>query len=435
MLRIALFTILVMLSCEALAQQKTPPTMEQINAALKAKKEALEPFNDKDVKVDLESLGLDDVDKKPATKAPELKLVEPNPKVVEAPVAAESKEADKPSAESSGNFTNKISNFLNKGVDKIVDPAPATEAKAEPAKEEPKVSDEAKKNTEKYVNSAKKKNLKKRLEAEKRQRIYEKERAKKAKELSELRAKYLIKIDQDSGEEIVKNFDENEEEKIVPQKKNLNRFISDEPPALPILDHYRTADNLHIPIILTHQERLNILFDAISSGNVAFFTSAYKDIENPNAKNQVGETILTYAILTQKYPVVAAVLARGAEPNMPNNLGYSPLDIAIELLDIKALELLVKNKVDINCVDAFGRTSLMHAARVGFLPAVELLVSQGADVNTMDNDGFTALSIAYRHKKEIIVKFLLKSGAKTWIEKPYNPEKQTLIQELENRWK
>ncbi len=458
MLRIALFTILVMLSCEALAQRKTPPTMEQINAALKAKKEALEPFNDKDVKVDLESLGLDDVDKKPAAavaadaspelenkesknldspqiaeektvkKSPKLELVEPNPQPV---VAAESKDS---APESGGNFTNKISNFLNKSADKIksvVTPEQpavvATEAKVEP-----------KKNTQKYVNSAKKKNLKKRLEAEKRQRIYEKNKAAKSKKLQELRAKYLIKIektDLDFSQKTAENFADDEEEKIVPQKKNLNRFISEEAPALPIIDRYRTKDNLHIPIILTRQERITILFDAIASGNVAFFTSAYKDIEEPNVKNSTGDTILTYAILLQKYPVIAAVLARGANPNIPNDLGYSPLDIAIELLDIKALELLVKNKADIFEVDGFGRTSLMHAARVGFLPAAELLVLEGVDVNAMDNDGFTALSIAYRHKKEVIVKFLLKSGAKTWIEKPYNPEKKTMIEELENRWK
>jgi ankyrin repeat protein len=53
----------------------------------------------------------------------------------------------------------------------------------------------------------------------------------------------------------------------------------------------------------------------------------------------------------------------------------------------------------------------------------------------MDEDGFTALSIAYRHQKELIVRFLLKKGAKTWVEKPFEPKKQSLLRDLENRWK
>jgi hypothetical protein len=53
----------------------------------------------------------------------------------------------------------------------------------------------------------------------------------------------------------------------------------------------------------------------------------------------------------------------------------------------------------------------------------------------MSNDGATALTFAYRYKQEVVAKFLLKSGAKPWIEKPYEPDEQSLIKELENRWK
>lgn len=482
MLRIFFLVIAIIFSTQVWAQSKEPQSLEEITAGLKAKKAAMEPFDPKDVKVDVESLGLDDVDKKPAAvveqettppplptpeldsklsvkiseskpaeKESKIKLLNPNPPAPPV-VAGQSKQSENPPPLVAP--TERIRDMLKKGEEKakkMLEEAQKTEAAKEvkitavpvPAPAAPEVKIVAEKapvvkktpvkNTQKYVNSAKKRALKKRLEAEKRRKIYEKQRQDNAKKLRELREKYLLKIDQDSLAENESEFLENDE-KILPQKKNLNPFISEEPPALPIMTRFRTPDNLHIPMPLTDLERQNILFDSVASGNVAFFNSAYKDIENPNLKNPVGDTILTYSTLLRKYPIMAAVLARGANPRLPNELGYSAADIAIELLDAKALEILLSNKLDVNETDAFGRTYLMHAARVGFLPAVEMLVEKGSDINAMDNDGFTALSIAYRHHKEVIVQFLLKNGAKTWIEKPYNPEKQSLIQELENHW-
>jgi len=248
-----------------------------------------------------------------------------------------------------------------------------------------------------------------------------------------LREKYLIQIEKNSSQLSDEDFDESDQ-KIVPRPKEINRFVSDELPAPPLLNHYRTADNLHIPLIPTIREKIEVLFNAISSGSVSYFNSAYRDVENSNIRNQNGDTILTYSVLLQKPAIIASVLAKGADPNLSSGLGYTPIDIAIEMLDIKALELLIDNKADSKYIDAFGRTYLMHASRLGFLPAVELFVSKGVDINAMDNDGFTALSIAYRHKKEIVVKYLLQNGAKTWIEKPYEPGNQSLIKELENRW-
>ncbi len=136
----------------------------------------------------------------------------------------------------------------------------------------------------------------------------------------------------------------------------------------------------------------------------------------------------------QKHKIISSILAKGADPNLPNALGYTPIDLAIELTDIKTLELLANNNADLNYVDGFKRTYLMHASRVGFLPAVELFIMKNVDINAIDKDGFTALAIAYRHKKEVIVKYLLKNGAKTWVEKPFDPEKGSLIKELETRW-
>jgi hypothetical protein len=382
-------------------------TLDEINADLKAKKAELEPFDQSKVKVDVESLGLDDVDKKEEKKFTETKSPPPAPSEQEAPEALPSKVKDAVDSERKIEEVKKLDEI--KVEQSAISSVPASDTK--------KPSDQ-------YVNAQKKKNMKRRLEMERQKKVNAKKQKDKIEKFKKLRDLYLL--DSNEGDA---------EEKITPRKKNLNPFANEEMPALPILNRYRSGENNHIPIILTPREKVDLLFKAISTNNVSFFNDSYRGVENPNVQNAFGDTILTYAILMRRYSIVASIIAKGADVNKANKLGYTPVNIAIELLDFKLLEMLVNNKADLNYLDAFGRSYLMHAARVGFLPAADLFLSNGIDVNLMDKDGFTALAIAYRHKKEVIVQYLLKHGAKTWIEKPYDPKNQSLIQELENRWK
>lgn len=440
------------------ADEKVPQTMDEINADLQARKEALEPFDEKKVKIDVESLGLDDVDKKPEEKAPVPVAVPANPvptprkdsvpvpaalpaiPTTPTPPPAAEKPATPAPAEAvpEGGVLEKIQTLIQKTADSVKKdeknlPLPQVKPESLPTTN----AADIKKPTEKYINSKKKENLKKRLEAEKRRKKHDSEDKVKLKKLNELREKYLRQAEktfQLNNKNTLDDDSFDDEEKIIPHRKNLSPFLSDELPAAPILNRYRSLDNINIPIIPTPKERVDLLFDIITIGSVSAFNEDFKDIQNPNARNSLGDTILTYSVLLRKYPIIASVLTKGANPNLPNRLGYNPVDIAIEMLDMRSLELLANNKADLNERDAFGRTYLMHAARVGFLPAVELFISQGVDVNAMDNDGFTALAIAYRHRKEIIVQYLLKHGAEPWIEKPYSPEEQSILKELENRW-
>ncbi len=382
-------------------------TLDEINADLKAKKAELEPFDQTKVKVDVESLGLDDVDKKEDKKSIEVKSPPPEAGEQEASEASPSKVKDGVDSEKKVEEVKKIDEV--KVEQSAITSAPASDTK--------KPSDQ-------YLNAQKKKNMKKRLEMERQKKGNAKKQKDKIEKFKKLRDLYLLESNEGDAEE-----------KITPRKKNLNPFANEEMPALPILNRYRSGENNHIPIILTPREKVDLLFKAISTNNVSFFNDSYRGVENPNAQNAFGDTILTYAILMRRYSIVASIIAKGADVNRANKLGYTPVNIAIELLDFKLLEMLVSNKADLNYLDAFGRGYLMHAARVGFLPAADLFLSKGIDINLMDNDGFTALSIAYRHKKEVVVQYLLKHGAKTWIEKPYDPKNQSLIQELESRWK
>ncbi len=264
-------------------------------------------------------------------------------------------------------------------------------------------------------------------------KIYEKKRK---KILNDLRRMYLGD-EKDEKIQRLQQFDEDfaQDEVIIPKEKNLNRFALEELPAYPILSPNRTEDNFHIPFINTPKQIIDLAFQAVREGDILRFKEIYKNVKNPNIQNAYGDTFLTQAILIKNHQLVAEILACGADPDLPNRLGYTPIEIAIELLDFRSLQILVDNYADIKSLDRFGRTYLMHASRVGLLPAVDLFVKKGIDVNAIDKDGFSALSIAYRHKKEVIVQYLLKNNAKQWNERKFIPESQSLINELQNRWK
>lgn len=287
-------------------------------------------------------------------------------------------------------------------------------------------------NNQKTSQKNKKKSLRMTLEEKEKITLNEKKQQEKLQKFEELKNFYLKDL---IAQEDIEDEDLESEEKIIPKRKELAPFALEELPPLPILNRSRTVDNFHIPFVYTPKEYIDIMFSAISMGSISYFNEAFKYVLNPNITNDQGDTILTYAIFLKKYSVISSILAKGADPNLPNKLGHNPVSIAIELVDFQALELLAKNKADLQYKDAFGRTYLMHASRVGFLPAVDLLIKNNVGINDMDNDGFTALSIAYRHKKELVVQYLLKNGAKTWIEKNYNPQQKYFINDLNNRWK
>lgn len=389
-------------------------TLEEINADLQAKKKELEPFDQSKVKVDVESLGLDDVDKKTEKEFNKSNLPDP-----EGAITPESTNQPKSLVERVQDLASEVREKITKST-KGEEEVESDQTEA--------VTKDLKEPSDQYVNLQKKKALKKRLAIERQKKENAKKQEENLQKFHKLRQHYLLEIGED-GEKI------NSAEEILPRKKDLNPFINEESPAPPLLDRYRTSENLHIPIVMTWQDKVNLLFDTISVNDVLAFNEAYKEIENPNVKNSLGDTILIYSLLMRRYPIIAAIIARGADVNMQNKLGYTPLNIAIELLDFKSFQMLADNKADLNDLDAFGRSYLMQAARVGFLPAVDLLVTRGVDMNLMDKDGFTALAIAHQHKRAVIVQYLLKREAKTWTEKPHDPKSQSLIQELENRWK
>lgn len=424
--------------------------LKDLNSQLQQQKDALDPFAGEEVEIDIESLGLDDVNsgKKSAAQQNNIQdLVEENQipyQEPEAPpVTFESTQQGEiindiigvdnfKNEEKSGQFeegqlqpitpgsaksqdipdqTKAIKGVINKFHK---DKTPKKEQQDIVQKEEEKKKISANKDNEKQKVKEKLPNEKKNTEEQNK------------KELEKLRKKYLYTIKDKA------KIDDNY---VMPEKKNINRYVIDEAPALPILSRFRTNENLHIPIIPTPRERIDNLFQAIASRNVGYFNSSFKYVQNPNVFNLQGDNLLTYSIIYRNYPALISILTKGADPNLPNKLGYSPAAIAIEIKDFDSFKLLFDSGADLDFRDRFDRTYLMYASRVGFLPAVEYLISKGADINARDVDGFTALAIAYKHKRDVIISYLIKNGAKTWSQDKFEAKKQSLIRELENRWK
>ena len=203
-----------------------------------------------------------------------------------------------------------------------------------------------------------------------------------------------------------------------------------------LLNRNQTLENYHLPMHISKREKVEFIFDAIAKGNIDNFEALYTLINEPNLKNNFGDTLLTFAAIKGRKNILTSLLAKGADSNMPNNLGYRPLNIAIEIFDINSVKTLVDYGTDLNIPDPLGRTYLMQASRIGAIEIVEILVENGANINFTNKNGNNALNIAQQYKWEIIVTYLEAKGADQWqsrkeqiIKKP----KDSIINQINNQ--
>jgi hypothetical protein len=267
----------------------------------------------------------------------------------------------------------------------------------------------------------------------KRRALSELKQQQKIQKLEALRQRYL---QQGEGDDVYEGISHYQlMSKIIPQKKIPPKFFGNEVPP-PLLNRFRSFDNKHHPIIISNSEKIDFMFKSIAENRIDDFNSIFNLINDPNIKNSFGDTLLTFAILMTRHDAVSSLISKGADPDLANNLGYTPLNIAIEMVDYKSASIIIDiGDANVNFIDDLGRTYLMQAARVGSLPIMDLLINKGVDVNIADKGGVTALAIAYKHKKDIVAKYLLKYGAKSWVKKNYIDDDTSMIEDLFNKWK
>jgi len=135
-----------------------------------------------------------------------------------------------------------------------------------------------------------------------------------------------------------------------------------------------------------------------------------------NSTDDVGSTVLHYAVSGDGSEVAKYLVSNGAEVNSLDDYQNSPLHLAAYEGNIKSAALLIKNGAHLNLLNEENETPLHLAAEEGYEEMVKLLVSKGADVN----EGFhnTPLDLARTLEDDSIASFFEKNGALSAIERP-----------------
>ena len=157
-------------------------------------------------------------------------------------------------------------------------------------------------------------------------------------------------------------------------------------------------------------------FRAVNLEDAAAVRAFLQGGMNPNAKNEKGETALTYAI-QYKDPKVIKVLIEKADLNMKDDLVNSPIHLAVTTKKDEIFDLLLEKNADVNLGGQSGKTKNQTALYAAVLKDredfVQKLLEKGANPNIADSEGAYPLSEAVVRSgaNPQIVKRLLDGGA------------------------
>jgi ankyrin repeat protein len=160
------------------------------------------------------------------------------------------------------------------------------------------------------------------------------------------------------------------------------------------------------------------LLNAVKSGDVERVRLLLAQGVDPNLKDSVGNTPLSWATVNGNIEMVKLLLEHKADPDIADkvmnitSLYQAAADIKEEEGEIEKVKLLLKYGADPNIVDTDNVTPLYWAADNGNTEMVKLLLEHKADPNIADKpDNITPLHLAADNGNTEIVKLLLKYGA------------------------
>jgi len=121
------------------------------------------------------------------------------------------------------------------------------------------------------------------------------------------------------------------------------------------------------------------LHEAVAKGE---YTAALKMVEQGadiEAKDPgAGASVLHYAVMRGRMPVIDVLLSRGADVNSRTRMGTTPLHTAALYARVEVAELLIDAGADVNAVSTSGVTPLAMAEAARNQPLVAMLRSRGA---------------------------------------------------------
>src|SRR5581483_9744573 len=168
--------------------------------------------------------------------------------------------------------------------------------------------------------------------------------------------------------------------------ERLQKLLSDSDPSLFLYRTQNKNNQSNIELLLTHS---NI---------------------DPNQKDNIGWTPLTYALYKKNKEVITLLLGHPKiDPNQKDTPGWTPLQWAIYDKNKEAITLLLGHpKIDPNQKDNSGWTPLTYALYKKNKEVITLLLEHPKiDPNQKDNNGWTPLQWAIYDKNKEVITLLL----------------------------
>ena len=146
-----------------------------------------------------------------------------------------------------------------------------------------------------------------------------------------------------------------------------------------------------------------------------------------NATDSFGKTPLLYASRRGDLEAVKSLIDNGADVNISDSMRRSPLHMAARSRSIPIIKSLMNSGADPNAANFLNESAAHYACyEENSVGLVQLLLDAKSDVNLRSKYGRTMLDIAAQFGHPELVRYLIKSGAKTEGSKPTQWELEPL---------